>query len=167
MAESVNLMAFKMCAVCGQILDKIERSGQVGWGHAGELSGRSDHIAVPIDYDESVLVSLCDFCGDKVPLDKRHYLPVADFRVAFLRDAQGDEIRNSGGYNCCGHCAYLVNLDDWNRLIGRFMHLHPNVNSNTLTGITLLWRVVRENITGPVRPWRPGDERVAPRPQEA
>ena len=140
-----------MCAVCGRNLTK--RFGS--WFHTG-----GDHPAVPVPYDESLVVSECDFCSEEVPLASRMYLPVDDFTFTFfLQHEVTKEIKpiaydNKGGYGCCMACAEYLHRDDW---VGLKQRCEEIQGKEMIDALDAIWGETRKHITGSVRPWRYGD----------
>jgi hypothetical protein len=148
MSELVQPM---VCAVCGQVLDQWQ--GQ--WIHARETVGKSDHVAVPVQYGAVPLVTRCDFCYAVVDLDKRWTLPVHDFVMPMINTG------SSGNWAACESCADLIGKGDWDAVIIR--HLESPETSTPNDPIYHkflgdLYRMVRENAFGSIRPWRAGDE---------
>jgi hypothetical protein len=147
--------AYMIDKTCGKQLDKLTKGGIEFWGHSSHMINEPDHEVEPVEYDESILISVCDFCHDEVPLAERHFLPVADYRI-IVSTPEGDaELNNVGGYNCCPTCASLVAADDWDGLVRRYTTLHAGIDETILK---VLWTAVRSHILGPVRNWLPGDE---------
>lgn len=152
------MSAYAICKTCGKMCDQLTRAqdGITYWGHAVELIGQADHEAVPVEYDESILIAVCDFCHDDVPLEDRHFLPVANYTILVeIGDGRQTQLGNVGGFNCCITCAELVAADDWEGLMARYTSKHAGINEGLLS---LLWMAVRKHIEGPVRAWLPGDE---------
>jgi len=153
MAESVRKQP-KICGVCGQVLDQW----QGGWIHAAELAGKTDHIAVPVDYDERMLVTHCDFCHGEMALADRWVLPAEDFMLPTGSMSQG-------AWAACPTCARLIAADDWKGLIDRHMH-EQQAKATGFEALVFrsflaqLYGEVKTHQTGPVRPWEPGDETV-------
>ena len=154
---AVHVSAYMICKTCGRQLDKLQQgNGPIYWGHAVELIGKADHEAVPVEYDESILVSVCDFCRDEVPLAHRHFLPVNDYSINVeVVGGRRALLQNRGGFNACDTCAALLLVHDWDGLVERYLSLHPGTDPNILQ---MLWSVVRDQVQGPVRKWLPGDE---------
>lgn len=158
----------KICAVCGKGLGEVTdktTDEHIGWEHPGNMFGfPEDHPTVPVDYDESLLVSVCDFCGDTVPLAERHYLPVADFEIQVVNGPQTLRLPNSGGYSCCLICTTDLQKSplDWGHMWDRFISNYE-ARRGALDEITLkinegIWDSIKVNVLGPVRKWMPGDE---------
>lgn len=145
-----------MCAVCGVVLDRWLD----GWIHSGEIVGSTDHIAVPVPYDESRLVAKCDFCADAVPLKDRWLLPARDFKIPMMNHW------SRGGWMACACCASLVAQDQWNVLVDRYMARasggDPEATAMMRAFMVQLYRTLASNTLGAVRPFQPGDELTFP-----
>lgn len=151
MAESVKKQP-KMCGVCGTVLDQW--LGQ--WIHAGEVVGHTDHIAVPVDYDEGRLVPKCDFCADSVALEERWVLPAEDFTVPLIGS------RSRGGWLACPVCAPLIAEGDWEAVAARHMVQRQQPDATLHNWLLELYGVLATHATEPVRRFRPGDEAAFP-----
>lgn len=143
----------KVCGVCGQVLD---RRGPDEWLHSRELAGLSDHIAVPVNYEDIPVRTMCDFCYDEVPIAQAWTLPAKDFLVPIVGHV------SAGSWACCSVCAAIVKRGAWEEIIARVATRKP-LNLPTRTFMRRLFRRLESNITGPVRPWRAGDEKVEKR----
>src|SRR4051812_26185576 len=88
----------KMCAVCGFVLDEYDGKPM----HSAELAGRSDHVAVPIDYDPRMVRSKCDFCGLEVVLEGCYTVVVPDFRVPVINHT------SQGNWLACPECVAVL-----------------------------------------------------------
>lgn len=142
----------KICAVCGQVLDQWLGN----WIHTAELAGMSDHIVVPVDYDEALLVAHCDFCHDEVSLADRWTVPADDFLTPI-------GTMSGGNWMACPTCARLVTANDWDALIERPLN-RPRPEGMVVDPerlrvfVVALYGRLRTHQTGPPRPFRPGDE---------
>ena len=148
----------KMCAVCYIVLDQ---SGD-GWIHTRELVGKSDHIAVPVDYNAAHVHTMCDFCYDEVLKPDAYTVPASNFQMPVIPTV------SAGNWAACAACAYLVRTGDWNGLTDRAteMYLKREPGSRLAGGTIHEWlgqsyEQLRQHMTGPVRPWEPGDEEVS------
>lgn len=166
MADDVEGRVGSMiCGRCGLTLSRLtlRENGVVvtRWGHPSEQFKKIDHEVLPIPYEEQFLVSVCDFCNERVVLAERSYLPVKDFDLglAWQNPRTGAEelqlYKNRGGYNCCPTCAGMVSVNDWSGLEQRYLRLHDETHMGPLA---IIWEAVRENILAPVRPWQDGDQ---------
>lgn len=144
-----------MCAVCHQVLGQF--LGR--WVHELEvITGERDHVTVPVEYDERLLVSRCDFCYCEVRLVERVVLPAEDFTTPI-------GARSTGNWNTCPECAQMIAGGLWEAVIDRYMQrmrsdLEPDQAATMRTFLQALYRDVQTHQTGPLRPWQPGDERI-------
>lgn len=151
MAESVKKPP-KICAVCGQVLDQwLGR-----WIHTSEIVGVSDHIVVPVDYDEDLLVTRCDFCHDVVALTDRWVVPANDFMTPIGTMSQGN-------WAACPPCARLVTANDWDALIERLLKRQDRDADGPPVEVIRafvgeLYAKLRTHQTGIPRLFLPGDE---------
>lgn len=146
-----------MCAVCFRICDHEEGRGYV---HAETTVGLGDHQAVPIAYDPSKAKVLCDFCRKEVPGDNSWIVPVSSFVVAAMIDNQTMRFDLDGNWSACPDCALHVSANDWESIkddilaalgTDRNDELVSYIQGEIIAGL-------RDNILGPVRRFRPGDE---------
>lgn len=144
----------KVCAVCGQVLD---RNAVGAWMHARELANKSDHIAVPVDYETVPVVTRCDFCYRVVELRDLWTQPAKDFVVPLINHT------SAGGWACCPTCAGLALAHDWDGMIERHLNSPESETPDSplyRKFIKRLYETLEENITEPARLWRAGDEKV-------
>lgn len=143
-----------ICGVCYQVLDRMGDQ----WFHMRELAGKSDHIAVPIDYDDERIQTRCDFCYDKISKADLSAVPASDFIVPILNT------RSVGAWACCPSCVPLVEKRDWVGIADRAIKAVPAKSKESRDAayqwMGTLHAQLAAHMTGPVRPWEPGDEKV-------
>lgn len=149
----------KVCAICAQPLDQW----QGRWIHTLELVGKSDHIAVPVDYDEVASVrTMCDFCYIEIPLHKQWVVLADDFKVPMVNHV------SIGGWAACSECAADVQaarsgMSPLAERVEAIIERHK-VNGNVeydqhlQLWVHLLHDELHKHIRE-IRPWRDGDER--------
>lgn len=151
MSELVQPMC---CAVCWFPLDQY----QGGWAHGRELYGGTDHVCVPVPWDSTRVQVRCDFCDRTVALATTNTLPAKDFQVIFDGKALWG---SNGGWCACNDCADLIRADKWDELTDFALSFKlPADRKNGRFWLNLLYPALRVNITGPIRPYQEGDERV-------
>lgn len=138
----------RTCAVCARVLDAYEIDGEVTWGHT--LAGADDdHPAVPVEPDEVQTKYRCDFCNEDEP---KWVVPVRPFPVP---DQPG--VMSGENWSACEGCGHLIELNQWTALLRRVaeswerrhgLPMLPEVK----TGLSSVYRVLRKNITGSMRP---------------
>lgn len=137
-------MTTMACAVCGRVLSHYPG---LGWGHTvnDELSGAADHLAVPVDVDDTDTRLRCDFCSAE---DPGWILPASAYELGFGHWNEGD-------WAACGECARLLERNQWNRLVERAWAAHVQRQGPTPGGEAALratYRQLRKHITGAVHP---------------
>lgn len=144
----------RVCAVCGRVADHVHGKG---WLHVADAisDAGQDHLVIPVRPDEIHTIGHCDFCN---ALHPAFMLPVRDFLYpgsARLVFPDGDTGRSgsSGGWSACTDCARLLERNEWNGILRRVTASraearHPEVQE----GLRRLYRQVRANVTGAVRP---------------
>jgi hypothetical protein len=144
----------KMCAVCGISLDQV--GGQ--WFHIRELVGKSDHVAVPVDYDPAQVRAMCDFCYLEIPRDDIWTVLAQDFQIPIIGTM------SAGNWAACSTCVGYVRLGAWSALVDHAGTEYTRRNGGNPTEIkmwlTALYERLSKNLTDPPRKWQPGDEEV-------
>jgi hypothetical protein len=141
---------YKICAVCGRVLNLFTREGERTWLHALGDETVFDHPPVPIDPEEAPgqFRGRCDFCYAEEPTWQ---IPVRSFE---LEDLPGHG--SAGDWAACDACMTLIERNDWNGLVRRVVTkweqregiaMLPEVQQS-LRG---LYRKIRRNITGAPR----------------
>lgn len=144
-----------MCGVCNIALEE-DNAGR--WLHAQELIGRSDHIAVPVAYDYATIRTICDFCYTETSQAEVWTVPARDFMMPII------PTMSVGGWAACPDCAQLLRGDEWAKLTDRatdyYVAGHPEgVPRKAIHAwLTQAYAKLADHMTGPVRPWQPGDE---------
>lgn len=139
-----------ICAVCDHVLDM--RADDDGFHYQHTLQDLpADHDPVPIEQPAGWTGGRCDFCNDARP---EWVLPSRTFETPI-------ETATSGGdWAACNECARFIERDQWNALIRRcvdaFMRRHPEHGPETATSVETrlkqLYRKLRKNISGSLRP---------------
>lgn len=139
------------CAVCGRVLDYFEGAdGTEGWRHGMAAPEEDDHIAVPVPADEIQVRGRCDFC----------YADEAAWRLP-AREVRFEIPGFMGGgmdadWAACDGCAKLIERNQWNGVYRRFeeswVARHGSIPDQIAVEVKRLWRLLRANITGPLRP---------------
>lgn len=142
----------RVCAVCGYVLDYVAEGpdGQETWLHLHNPDG---HIAVPALPTEVHTNGRCDICAAMFP---RFELPAADFEVPPVAGAPTGT-GSRGNWACCDECAKLIDTNQWTRAVDRAQAAIERNRGGPLspaevTHLRHLYRRLRANITGPVRP---------------
>lgn len=141
-----------VCAVCSKILNRMDGK----WLHASELVGKSDHLCVPIEWTDEVLVTtMCDFCQAETVEVATFTVPARDFTVPIVNG------RSLGAWAACADCAPLVEAEQWDDVAVR---AYANMEAKGQGGehvriyLKLLYEALAAHRDGPVRPFKPGDE---------
>lgn len=141
----------KVCKVCRRALELHRESGVLSWRHH-QQDALADHPVRPVDAESIEVKGRCDFCNGPEPT---WVLPVRTFTAGM--DDKGRAHVYEGDWGTCEPCAQLIDRNAWNRLLTRVQeeweasHGVPAPESKK-TGWRRLYRMVRENITGPVHP---------------
>jgi hypothetical protein len=133
--------------VCGRTL---AYSGSRGHFHSVQ-DEPADHLPVPVPYEElgEQFRGRCDFCNDELP---EFVLPVRDFILDIDR-GQG----STADWAACRECATMLERDDWNgvrrRSMAKWQDKHGDYGAPDRERlINRLYRQVRKNITGAIKP---------------
>jgi len=130
----------RACAVCARILDY---STAEGWLHVIDAD---DHIPVPVLPEEIRVDERCDFCFDA---RVTHVLPARTFVI-------NEQSGSSGDWAACDRCAGYIERNQWSALTRwsaeSFQQRHGFLPSRT--GLSRIHRLLRKNITGPLRPYK-------------
>jgi hypothetical protein len=145
-----------VCKVCGRALERhiAKGTGEESWNHH-EQDSLSGHKPVPVPGDSGYLKGRCDFCNDDLGAEK-FTLPVRDF-IAGRNPVNGKMQGYEGDWMACGNCALLIDGNQWSALIRRVQfrwekdHQMP-APEDKKTGWAHLYRLVRRNISGSLRP---------------
>lgn len=152
-----------MCGVCSQVL---HRAPGKGWLHNLDIIGKVDHPTVAVPYDETRVVSQCDFCGGNVALKDRWFLDAEDFTTLVIEG--GPKNISQGGWGCCSDCAPDVKKRDWDSVIKRHMATVGQHYGDDLAPffagvfLPLLLTDLENHIKAPLRRWQAGDEQSQP-----
>lgn len=152
----------RVCAVCARVLDtRSHPDGTLTWHHT--LQDRhADHPAVPVEQGTAYTEYRCDFCNTD---ESAYVLPVRDFPLPGAPGAMSD-----GDWSACTGCARLIDLNQWAALMRRSLANQKRQNGEEMADIRkasqgILWRAVRKNITGTMKPFVP-PKSENPRPHE-
>ncbi len=154
-------MKARVCAVCAHVLEirTDRRTGEVGWFHIrAQIQGYEDHLAVPALPTEIQAEGVCDFCSAPRP---QWELPARDFQFPWNDLPVEDDHASRGPWACCGSCAQLIEANKWEALYSQcrraFIAKHGPVHHRAWKEMLRLYELLRENVTGPVRPsvWPP------------
>lgn len=124
----------------------MERGEDVSYVH-GLQDLPSDHAPAPIPMPSDYL-GRCDFCNGGIPV---WVVPARDFLMP-----HSDHDFSSGDWAACDECAPLIERNDWNGLVSRvvadYEHRHgSDMADSTVTAVRGMYRLLRKNITGPLR----------------
>lgn len=149
----------KVCAVCGIVLDRAPNplgpAAPEQWIHTAELFGKSDHMAVPVDYAAVPVRTMCDFCYDEVPASKLWVVEARDFKAPVIGTM------SIGGWAACETDAQLVAARDWTAVQERYFTKRPEMaNPTTRAWLPLMHAELEKHMVGEPRPWRAGDEKA-------
>lgn len=154
-----------ICAVCGQVLERTIRNDEIEYLHATELTGNSDHPAVPTPYGSVPRVTRCDFCHRVTPLDKQWTVPAESFRMPLVKHV------SVGGWCACSDCAPLVTDRNWEVVADRyFASPETSISSSDEGAETIryfllqMYQLLEQHMLGEPRPWQAGDEDVPETP---
>ena len=159
-----------VCAVCGRILNAyVSPEGDRSWLHTfADLP--EDHPAVPVGTDEGITAqSRCDFCSAESPAWE---LPARSFVLPGLTLGPVDN-GSHGNWSACDRCAQLIDRNQWTALRRRALAAWSVSAPGTDIGpaseadgaevdvggvdrqLSQLYRLLRCNVTGPLRRSRP------------
>lgn len=142
-----------ICRVCDRVL--TTRTNQDGVTLEHGPHDRDDHEVEPIPAPPGWAGGDCDLCGAKPPT---HVLPVKDFRVP----GRPNET-SQGNWAACEKCANLIKFRRWADLEQRVFAAQRGKGVPDLlidrVGIHRLYARLRKNITGPIRPIAPKEEK--------
>lgn len=139
-----------VCVECRRVLDTVTRDGATHYAHTyQDLQDGVDHEPVPVEAPEGYRGGRCDFCSSDTPT---YVLPARDFDTEFNAGSAAD-------WAVCDGCAPLIERDQWNRLLDRVSEVreargHPTGEAER-TAMKRLWRTLRKNITGSLKPIPP------------
>jgi hypothetical protein len=149
----------QVCAVCARVLNPMtnEKGEMIGWMHAIGTADELDHPAVPVAPTDVQTRYLCDFCNGEDPV---WTLPVRGFDVPKINEDQ--KITGTSGENwaACADCAALIDRNQWSALLRRVisgweLRYHVPMDPKAQTNLSASYRLLRKNITGPLRPFDP------------
>lgn len=142
----------KICKICRRVLETTTRNGETVWAHHAQDS-LTDHPATPVDPADFSPRGRCDFCNDDGP---SFVLPAREFIIG--RDMERDaDVGSHGDWSACTPCAVLIEGNRWSALVRRVKerweaaHGVPQPD-HLMTANTRLYRMLRSNITGSLRP---------------
>jgi hypothetical protein len=125
--------------------------GVTSWHHHDQdmLGG---HKPVPIDATADEVAGRCDFCNTAAP---EFVLPARSFVLG--RDAHGRAQGMDGDWSCCAECAGLIDRNQWTGLLRHVQRVWEEqhgvpVPPEKALGWQHLWRALRRNISGSIRP---------------
>lgn len=150
-----ELIQPKLCAVCHQVLDRLGTPfGGTQWIHSLEIVGKSDHVAVPVDYADVPVKCMCDFCFDEVPTGKIWTVVATDFKVPVIGSM------SDGGWAACSDCAQIADRRAWSEMVERYLAKKGDQGPEVRQWLGMLYAELEKHMTE-VRPWRAGDEKVS------
>lgn len=145
-----------VCTVCGRALERnVKKStGEESWEHHKQDS-LSGHKPVPVPGEVGNLKGRCDFCNEDLGSEK-FTLPVRDF-LAGRSPVTGAMQGYEGDWMACGFCAELIDGNRWTALQRHVQECWEKVHGlpapeDKKTGWSVLFRMVRRNISGSLRP---------------
>lgn len=141
-----------VCRVCKRALERHEVKGETSWHHHDQdiLLG---HAPVPVTPEEAGLVGRCDFCNTDNP---GFILPARPFILG--RDQLGRAQGFDENWSCCEACAKLIDQNNWSRLgrrreeVWKEQHGGLDMPEDKVLAYRHLWRALRKNISGSIRP---------------
>lgn len=141
--------AVRICAVCRRVLDLHTDMSGASYMHTIQDAAVADHPPEPIPMPDNYREGRCDFCNYDLP---DFVLPVRDFSVP------GSKVSMSlGDWATCAPCGKLIEGNRWNDLVARVAAAREGLELRTVgegerTLIARLYRAVRRNISGNLRP---------------
>ena len=138
----------RVCGVCGRVLDHVtfpDGSRPNFWRHT-QADQPEDHQPVPVLPGEVPTRGRCDFCQAE---DPTWVLPARDF------DLVGLPTGSKGDWAACDTCANLISMDRWNALLARAVaSWEERHGKDSIAPVFMgrLYRTLRKNITGAIRP---------------
>jgi hypothetical protein len=143
----------RVCAVCGRVLDRKDDRWFHGLATADDPDVK-DHPAIAVldsDVPLAHIRAKCDFCFAD---DPEYILPARTFEVP------GGFGGSDGDWAPCGACADLIDRNDWNGLLRRAVagyevRNHVVLGETETRALASLYRRLRKNITGSIRPVNP------------
>jgi hypothetical protein len=145
-----------VCKTCKRPLERnvARGTGEVTWEHH-EQDSLSGHKAIPVDPEDGKVKGRCDFCNQDLGAEK-FLLPVRDF-IAGTNPITGKLQGYEGDWMACGTCAPLIDGNRWNVLLIRVQQCWEqdhgmDAPEDKKTGWRVLYRLLRRNITGALRP---------------
>jgi hypothetical protein len=145
-----------VCKVCKRPLERnlAKDTLEETWEHH-EQDSLSGHKAVPVEPEVGKVQGRCDFCNQDLGAEK-FILPVSDF-LAGRSPTTGKMQGYEGDWMACGTCAPLIDANQWTALLRRVQrsweqdHGMP-APEDKKTGWAVLYRMLRRNIAGALRP---------------
>jgi hypothetical protein len=138
-----------ICQVCNRALDSYTDLSGVTWQHTyGHIAEGVDHDPEPVEAPPGWR-GLCDFCSDQEPVFR---VPARDFRLP------GQPMHMShDDWAACRVCGLLIDSNRWTNLAQRAAttwedHHGKPLDDTAKTRLRALYRVLRKNITGSLRP---------------
>jgi hypothetical protein len=140
----------RVCAVCGRVLDRQDNRWFHGEAIADEPDVKDHPVIAVLDTDVPLehIRAKCDFCFAD---DPEYVLPARSF------ENPGGITGSDGDWAPCAACADLIQKNDWKGLLRRaragYEARHQIVMTGEMvTAVASLYRRLRKNITGPIRP---------------
>lgn len=150
--------ALKVCATCKMI---VTEAGPDTWVHVYEPR---PHEVVPEDYGGIPYNVECDFCSSRILRGELAVVPLEPFQLP----PDGTRQSSDGDWTACRLCGSLIEGDHWDILVrrsilryeeeSRLLGEPPMDRAELADWLTKAYALVRDHMTGPIRPWRAGDE---------
>jgi hypothetical protein len=145
-----------VCKTCKRPLERhVQKgTGEETWEHHQQDS-LAGHKPVPVSPEDGKIHGRCDFCNDDL-VSEKFVLPVSDF-IAGRNPINGKLQGYEGDWMACGICAGLIDSNQWSALIRRVQYRWEKDHGmpapeDKKTGWSVLYRLLRRNITGSLRP---------------
>lgn len=143
-----------ICDVCKSALNSRADGNLTGIDYIHPEGRGEDHEPKPVEAPEDWRGE-CDFCSDTNPA---FILPTRGFKMPGL-DVLPDDHMSAGDWAACDTCAKLIERDQWNRLVQRAVDAQIGrtpgmqfLRDDLTTRLGRMYRVIRKNTTGPLRP---------------
>jgi hypothetical protein len=141
-----------ICAICQRVLDIYMNEDGIYYLHTVQ-DETAEHEPVPTSPSDDWSGGRCDFCNTGRP---DFELPVRDFRSPVL-----DGHMSRGNWSACPACADLIRQNAWALLVQQAIARARQLNGIEFgplqrAGVVELYRCVRENVAGPLRPIKQG-----------
>lgn len=131
-----------ICAVCRRVLN-MRGTSTTGFTFMHTMQDAAvDHEPQPIPAPDGYREGRCDFCNTDHPVS---VLPVRDFAFP------GGIDMSRGDWAACPACGELIDANRWVGLIERVAELR-SMGPVERSAVARLYRVVRKNIAGSLRP---------------